>query len=238
MMMSKKKNINFSLEFAYHIRRIAYDLSEKSDKMKKISLIKNKYDIKVDPNCNPECISKLFNSLQKIKPQLVIDCGIKEMSFEDMGVSKEYFPNHGKYINDTLVLNDQILNDDHKIEDENSDSFLDRFDQTFYHELGHGWDETNGNGSDLSLEEDWTSLSGWSKYPKPGLKRIHIKEKGTPEIIGEYYYSPDAKFTRFYAKRNPWDDWADSFSYYIGGLTNLLPRNKVKYFDNKLSKYN
>jgi len=230
MMISKNKSIKFSLRMVSHLRRVASELSDKSEKMDLISSIMDTFKIKVDPNCDPECVKKLHNSLHKIRPDLVIDCGIKEMSFENMGPSKEYFPNHGKYIKDTLVLNDQLLSDPKKIEDGQSGKFLDKFDQTLFHELGHGWDETNGDSGDLSLEEDWTTLSGWSKYPKPGLKRIRIREKGTPEIVGEYYYSPEAKFTRFYAKRNPWDDWADTFSYYVGGLTNLLPKNKIEYF--------
>ena len=234
MMVPKNK----SIALVSHLRRIASDLSDKADVMQLVSSIENNFKIKVDPNCDPECIVKLHSSLHKLNPQLVIDCGIKEMSFENMGPSKEYFPNHGKYINDTLVLNDQLLSDENQIVDEQSGNFLNKFDQTLFHELGHGWDENNGDGSDLSLEEDWTNLSGWSKYPKPGLKRIRIREKGTPEIVGEYYYNPAAKFTRFYAKRNPWDDWADTFSYYVGGLTNLLPNNKISYFNNILGKYN
>jgi hypothetical protein len=117
---------------------------------------------------------------------------------------------------------------------------LNKFDQTLYHELGHGWDEVqgkNGKKGQLSLESEWMKLSGWSKEPKPGLKRIIIREEGAPEVKGEQYYSPDAKFTRFYAKRNSWDDFADTFSYYVGGLKSFLPPEKIKYFDKYLSQY-
>jgi hypothetical protein len=55
-------------------------------------------------------------------------------------------------------------------------------------------------------------------------------------MVGEWYYDPKAGFTRFYAKRNPWDDWADSFSFYVGGLKKL-PDNKTEYFDKLLKKY-
>lgn len=233
--MTTKKHI--PVEVIFRIRRIAVDLEEYSRKSDLFSAIKEIYDIDVDKNSSPECIQAVYSSLQRLNPEVVKMCGIKSLSFEDLGPSKEYYPNHGKYINNTLVLNDQLLKDPNIIVDPDNGSILNKLDQTLYHELGHGWDEVQGEKGDLSLMNDWLELSGWSKYPKPGHKRIHIKEKGSPELVGEYYYSPYAKFTRFYAKRNPWDDWADSFSYYVGGAKSYLPKNKVAYFDKLLKKY-
>jgi len=233
--MITKKHI--PVEVIFRLRRIAVDLEEYSRKSDLFSAIKEIYDIDVDKKANPECIQALYGSLQRLNPEVVKMCGIKSLSFEDLGPSKEYYPNHGKYINNTLVLNDQLLKDPNIIVDPDNGSILNKLDQTLYHELGHGWDEVQGEKGDLSLMNDWLELSGWSKYPKPGHKRIHIKEKGSPEVVGEYYYSPYAKFTRFYAKRNPWDDWADSFSYYVGGAKSYLPKNKIAYFDKLLKKY-
>lgn len=220
------------------IRRIAIDLEEYSKKSDNFSAIKEVYDIDVDKKTDPECLHALNSSLQRLNPEIVKLCGIKSLSFEDLGPSKEYYPNHGKYVNNTLVINSQLLDDSNIIVDPDNGVILNKFDQTLYHELGHGWDEFQGEDGDLSLKKEWLDLSGWSKYPKPGLKRIRIREKGTPEVVGEYYYSPYAKFTRFYAKRNPWDDWADSFSYYVGGAKSYLPKTKILYFDKILKKYN
>jgi hypothetical protein len=233
-MMNKNRT---PVDIIFRLRRIAVDLEEYSRKSDLFSAIKEVYGIDVDRKTNPECIQALYGSLQRLKPQVVKMCGIKSLSFDDLGPSKEYYPNHGKYINNTLVLNDQLLKDPNIIIDPDNGAILNKLDQTLYHELGHGWDEVQGEDGDLSLEEDWLKLSGWSKYPKPGLKRIHIKEKNTSELVGEYYYSPFARFTRFYAKRNPWDDWADSFSYYVGGAKSYLPKDKVAYFDKLLKKY-
>lgn len=224
-------------DLVLRLRRVAMDLEEYSRKADIFSALKEIYDIDVDKNSDPECVRILHSSLQRLNPEVVKLCGIKSISFDDLGPSKEYYPNHGRYVNNTLVLNTQLLNDPLIIVDPDNGSILNKFDQTLYHELGHGWDEFQGENGDLSLKEDWMGLSGWSKYPKPGHKRIKIREKGTPEVVGEYYYSPFAKFTRFYAKRNPWDDWADSFSYYVGGAKNYLPKNKIAYFDKILKKY-
>ena len=233
-MMTKKYN---STDDINRVRKIAVDLEEYSRNSSVSSGIKEIYGIDIDSKASPECLTTLFESLQRLNPELVRMCGVKSLSFDDLGPSKEYYPNHGKYINNTLVLNDQLLKDPKIIIDPDNGSILNKFDQTLYHELGHGWDEFQGEDGDLSLKEDWLSLSGWSKYPKVGLKRVHICEKGSPELIGEYYYSPYAKFTRFYAKRNPWDDWADSFSYYVAGALSYLPKNKIAYFDKLIKKY-
>lgn len=201
--------------------------------------IESMYGIVLAPDTDAGIVHTLGNSLSRLDPVLVRDCGIRSMAFNDMGPSMKYYPNHGVYSNGTLTLNSRILDDKDTLEfDPNSGELLNKFDQTLFHELGHGWDEKHGeNGMELSLAPDWLGLSGWSKEPMEGLKKLVIEEKGAPRLEGEWWYSPDAGFTRFYAKRNPLDDWADSFSYYVGGLKSFLPEEKVNYFDDKLLKY-
>lgn len=220
------------------LRKIASDVRTYSDKVDVIGHMKDSYDMEVDPDTDDELVKVLSDSLSKLPADLVRDCGIKTLAFEDLGPSKEYYPNHGKYRENTLILNQQIIEDPTLIVDPDSGSSVNKLDQTLYHELGHGWDEVNGSGGqDLSLKKEWMRLSGWSKDPIPGYKRVIIQEPGSPVMKGEYYYSPDAGFTRFYARRNPYDDWADSFSYYVAGLKSFLPENKVAYFNKQIGKY-
>lgn len=177
--------------------------------------------------------TKLIDSLSRLPIPLVLVCGIKSLGFKDQGVSKEYYPNHGYYIADQLVLNTQLIADPQVFLDP-SGRTLDRFEHTLYHEMGHGFDEKQ---QDASLQSEWLSLSGWSKEPLPGLSRVTINEDGSPELVGEWWYDPRAGFPRFYAKRNPWDDYADCFSFYVGGLKGFLPSSKISYFDAVLSDY-
>jgi hypothetical protein len=72
---------------------------------------------------------------------------------------------------------------------------------------------------------------------KAGTAKIVIREQGSPELVGEWYYDPKEGFPRFYAKRNPWDDYADCFAFYVGGLKGFLPANKIAYFDKALKAY-
>lgn len=228
-----------SIFVAKNIRKIASKLllAEEADDI--ASFVKGQYDIDIDTISDMACLRMLKDSLKYLNPELVKKCGIKSLAFEDLGPSKEYYPNHGVYRdNGTLVLNTQLLEDPLLIAEAESGRAMNKFDQTLYHELGHGFDHENrvndGEDGDESLQKEWMDLSEWSKEPKPGLHRIRIKDKGTPELVGEYYFSPEAKFTRFYGKRNPYDDYADCFSYYVAGLKSFLPENKIQYFDKRL----
>jgi hypothetical protein len=182
-------------------------------------------------------LRQVCNILRPIPPELVKACGIRQMLIRgDMGPNKPYYPNHGYFTGDLVALNADIF---HHPDD--PDDFMDhhgyslsRSEQTLYHEFGHGFDAYHG---DLSLQPAWTSLSGWSEVPQPGLQQLRIKEKEAPEVIGEWFYDPQAGFTRFYARRNPWDDWADSFGFYVGGLKSKVPATKRAYFDKLLAQY-
>lgn len=199
--------------------------------------ILNTYGIEVSGPDISIGIEELHRSLNKLPPQLVKDCGIKSLAFQDMGPSMEYYPNHGRYCDSTLVLNTFILRDP-KVEKDGKGNCLNKFDLILYHELGHGLDEMMGPGQKcLSDLPDWLELSKWSDRPVKGHRQICIRCKNKPDLIDEWYYSPEAEFPRYYGKRNPWDDWADAFSFYVGGLKGRLCRLKREYFDNILGKY-
>jgi hypothetical protein len=220
------------------LKKIASSLQSSIDRLSIQDDIRNIYGMDVDPQSDTECLSALRGSIFRLPPDLVRSCGVKQLGFEDLGPSREYLPNHGRYEPGRLILNKWLLGDPTLIVDMESGNMLNKLDQTLYHELGHGWDEVNtGEPIELSLQPEWLKLSGWSDRPRPRLRRIRIRERGMPELVGEWYYHPEAGFTRFYAKRNPWDDWADSFAYYVGGMKSFLPQNKIEYFDQKLAGY-
>ena len=190
------------------------------------------YGIRVDGG-HAEQLPVLWEALCRLPVGLVRSCGIKDLGFKDQGVSKEFYPNHGYYVDNMLVLNTQLVLDPQVFLDP-SGRALDRFTHTLYHEMGHGFDDLRG---DASVQEEWLSLSGWSKEPAAGLSRIVINEPGYPEMLGEWWYSAKAGFPRFYAKRNPWDDYADCFAFYVGGLKSFLPACKITYFDKALEGF-
>jgi hypothetical protein len=203
--------------------------------------IKNTFNIKVTPkDCDVEAVifRQIYLILLKMTAPVINDCGIHELFLKDLGPSKSFYPNHGFFMpgTGTITLNINIFTDPDQPEDffDPHGFFVSRAVQTLFHEMAHAYDEKNGN---LSYKPEWMQLSGWSKEPQPGLKRLLIKEPGTPPVLGEMYFDPHAGFPRFYAKRNNWDDFADCFSFYLAGLYDKLPTNKQEYFKKLFSKY-
>jgi len=213
---------------SHNIRKAAFDLVEGAT----VEELGSKYKMNLKDG-DGKLYGLTLDALDRMPAQLVLDSGIKNLGFEDLGESKEFYPNHGYYVNNLLVLNSQLPEDPYTYKD-HSGAEMNKFDQTLFHELGHGWDDVMGL---LSEQKEWLDLSGWSEEWKPGLKRVIITEEGQPEVRGEWCYNPDAGFTRFYAKRNPWDDFADSFAYYVADMKSFLPGNKIEYFDKYLGKY-
>jgi len=219
------------------LRKLAKKLYSKVEDDYLLRSIYEDYGIVVVPTVSSGDIESLQDSLSRLPKDLVRDCGLKKLEFKDLGPSKKYYPNHGRYEGDLLILSEHLFKDPFLEVDFKSGNSLNKLDQILFHELGHGWDEEKGSNKELSLEPEWLELSGWSEKPIKGHKRLIIREKGCPEMVGEYYYAPDAKFCRYYGKRNPWDDWADSFAYYVGGLKGTVPEGKREYFDEKLERY-
>lgn len=188
----------------------------------------------------PFIVRQIFNILSPIPQSLIKDCNINIILIRsDLGPNKPFYPNHGYYSSSLVALNENIFHEPDLPDDfiDHRGYFITRPQQTLLHEFGHSFDEYKGN---LSLKSDWLKLSGWSETPRSGLKRLRIQEPGVSEVIGEWYYDPNIEnggFTRFYAKRNPWDDWADSFAFYTAGMKNKVPFNKKQYFNQLLKKY-
>jgi len=182
-------------------------------------------------------LRETFNILQSVPADLIKDCGIRNLLFRtDLGPSKPYYPNHGYFVGDKVALNADIFRHPDLPDDfiDHRGYFLTRPQQTLLHELGHGYDEYH---STLSLQDKWTRLSGWNENFKPGLKRLIINDERAPKVVGEWFYDPSSEFTRFYAKRNPWDDFADSFAFFIGNLKEKVPEQKRGYFNEILKNY-
>jgi len=223
------------------LRKMAYDLGQKAEIAHWGGLIKKTYGLVpvFDKGVHDLhwLLREIYDILKPVPVALVKACNLKYLVLKsDMGRSRSFSPNHGYFVGNQIALNADIF-----YHPDQPDDFFDdrghnitRSAETLLHEIGHSYDQCHG---DLSLQKDWMELSGWSKEPRPGLKRLIIREPGTPEVIGEMFHAPDAEFTRFYAARNNWDDFADAFSYYVAGLKSKVPATKRDYFDRLLKKY-
>ena len=99
--------------------------------------------------------------------------------------------------------------------------------QTVFHEIGHNWDSENANW------DEWKELSSWTQEDKSG--DANFIEGGN----GGWFYSSSANFVRDYARTNPKEDFACSFSAYFmdqlgkpfGGGGALLAPGKMDFMD-------
>ena len=219
------------------LRAVYASLSLDSLKSKLFDLYGLATDINPNIDSKEFILRSVINILGPVPPRLLKDCSINQLIIKDMGLNRPYFPNHGYFVGNQIALNSNIFLDPDRPDDfiDSHGYFISRPQETLLHEYGHAFDAARG---DLSLKPDWLALSGWSKEYKPGLKRLVIKENGVPPVVGEWFYDPKAEFTRFYAKRNPWDDFADSFAYYTAPLLDKLPSSKRDYFKKIFQVYN
>jgi len=223
-----------------YIKRFAADLGEDSRLTYWKEQLKNKYglEVKIGESVHDAgwILREISFILRPIPDELVRACGLDTITLRYLGTNQERYPNHGYFCGKDVTLNSDIfVNPDQPNDFFNENNyFITRPQQTLIHEIGHALDANFGH---ISEQEPWMKLSGWSKEYKPGFKQLKIKEKGTPEVIGEMYYSPSALFTRAYASRNSWDDFADSFSFFVAGMPDRVPATKRVYLDNLLKKY-
>lgn len=159
----------------------------------------------------------IFNGFRLI-PKKILKNLINRIEFDpSLGKSKKIYPNHGRWEDNfsTMYLNRSVID----LEPMESIHLL-------IHEVGHALDHKL---NDLSKTDEWMNLSGWTTDP-PGItplqksnkdylhhgrfRRLKIEEKGLYSV-SEWWFNGDADFVRWYASRNPQEDFCESFAYLI-----------------------
>lgn len=155
-----------------------------------------------------------------------------------LGKSNKTYPNHGKWEDNfgTMFLNRSVID----LEQKESVHLV-------THEVGHALDHKLG---DLTKGKEWMDLSGWTMDPEGittlqksndnylahgDYKRLKIEENGLYSV-SEWWFKQDAEFVRWYGKRNPQEDFCESFSYYIMGEMDRFKHcpKKADFIKNKV----
>lgn len=160
---------------------------------------------------------RLFEAFSFLPKRLITDL-IDNIDIDtSLGKPMKFFPNHGRWDTEsnTMYLNPEVL----KHEPDESKHLI-------LHEVGHAIDSELGM---ISLTKAWRSLSGWTQRPEGitfsqrgdksylehgNYKRLKIEED-SHLILTNWWHLKDAHFVRWYAERNPKEDLAESFSYYV-----------------------
>jgi len=180
---------------------------------------KKEHGIELSDNFDKETAKKLYEALEDIPKNFLKGKVERVILDERMGKSKRLYPNHGKYIEEEkkIMLNPDIFNLKTRYEDGEGHS-ISKVTQVVIHEIAHAIDDKNG----FSDKKEWISISGWkfigdNETPK-GYKRLIIREEGAPKLKSNWAFKEDANFVRWYATRNPKEDFTESFSFAVTGL--------------------
>lgn len=159
----------------------------------------------------------IFEAISKVSKKIIKGL-IKIIDFDpSLGTPKDIFPNHGRWEDNfkTMFLNRKVIDLD-----------KDEANHLIIHEIGHAYDHKLG---EISKTKEWLELSGWTENP-PAL---NIKQKSDPHFvkhgaferlkiqddnlysISNWWFLKGTGFVRWYAKRNPSEDFAECFSFYV-----------------------
>jgi hypothetical protein len=192
----------------------------KSENDSVVEEIEKTYGITLSDNFDNKTAKQLLEALKEI-PAKVLKGHVKSIILDErMGKSKRLYPNHGKYIEaeKKIMLNPEIFDIKTRYEDGKGHS-ISKVTQVAVHEIGHVIDDANG----FSDKKEWTSISGWGKIgsdkPDKGYKRLVLREKDAPTLISPWQFKAGTDFVRWYAKRNPKEDFVESFCFAVTGLT-------------------
>lgn len=178
-----------------------------------------------------------------------------------LGSSKRFYPNHGRLeCNAPPKLSGQsrIEQDENgninAIMHLNRDVFKNEPDEIKHlvlHETGHAVDHKLGIVSRMKL---WLSFSEWTVDPQgipadqrrnknylkhAEFERLRIQD-GNMLSVSDWWFNSNASFVRWYAKRNPAEDFAESFAYYVLGEKNRFTwcEDKYKYIKEHVINHN
>lgn len=102
-----------------------------------------------------------------------------------------------------------------------------------FHEIAH----TKWKNLPEDKKQEWYNISGWQLNPtiKENLTNLAIPQEGNKKLISNWYYSnvAEGSFCRWYSRRNPKDDFSDTWVFVkkglIGRLEGSIGKQKVGF---------
>jgi ADP-ribose pyrophosphatase YjhB (NUDIX family) len=101
-------------------------------------------------------------------------------------------------------------------------------DLTLVHEVGHSLYKALTPQEQLA----WLRISGWYPGSKAGQAPAYVEKRpGWEHNISRWTHKVGAKFSRYYGEKNPDEDFADCFAFYLMNKAHEIGDEKKAFFD-------
>lgn len=141
-------------------------------------------------------------------------------------VAKNLGAIHGRYepSNTSIEFNPKNFNNKMKFGNKTK---VNMDQHVFTHEVGHG---VYRNVLNDEQRNKWSAISGWIKGTGENQAQPYEEKRpGWPKKTSKWTHNKDAKFTRLYSEKNPNEDFADHFAYYVCGNEDQIPEEKRNF---------
>jgi uncharacterized protein YdaT len=159
--------------------------------------------------------------LSRIPPELLIYVkGIES--------AKELNAKHGMFITDTGIIKFNPADFALRQRFGKGEGWIYHPELTVVHEVGHSIYENFTK----EKRQEWKDLSGWVKGTKDGNSAPYKETRpGWEPYNSAWTHKLGIGFTRFYAEKNPNEDFADSFAFFILGKGAQMERSKRTFLE-------
>lgn len=186
------------------------------ESVSQIKSFEKEYDVELPDSISESQLNDLKEAFSYL-PKKFIKHHIKKIIFKDLGAI------HGRYIGEygkgNIILNPTIFKNKRYFKIDDEEIPVKYF--TIIHEIGHMVDHL----TEISDTTEWIELSGWKKLDiakkVPSNYKRYIEKRSGRNIPGhkksEWIHKNDAEFVRNYASKNPKEDFADTFAFFVLG---------------------
>lgn len=160
-------------------------------------------------------------AMSRIPPELTTGV-VKVLADRGMGAK------HGNYSADEKTIRINPNNFRLRMRLGKGQGWMLHAETTMVHEFGHSVFE----GLTDEQRNEWLALSGWRKSESDGdgsfAERYIEHRPGWPPYTSKWIHKKGVGFTRKYAEKNPDEDFADSFSFFIlGKPMQMAPKKRA-----------
>lgn len=160
--------------------------------------------------------------LSRIPPELFYNVN-EFISAKELGIK------HGRFVPETKTIMYNPRNFIFRQRFGQGPGWVQHAEMTAIHEVGHSIYESLPS----EKQKEWQDCSGWINGYKQGNVPPYTEVRpGWPPGTSTWTHKPGVKFTRHYGEKNPNEDFADCFSFFLLGKGFQMEPSKRTFLEN------